>query len=111
MQKQMSKGRSIKDKIVLAILITIFAVFALGILYYLGFAVMWGFYGVGYELSFLPSKSIQQAFPEYDLSYDDVEYIEYGQRIGFNEYYWQRMSDEDAKAYLENFSEVKVNFR
>ena len=109
----MTKGRSVKDKIMLAILIIIFAVSALGILYYFGFAVMWGFYSVGYELSFLPSKEIYKVFPEYDLEINDIEYIEtgYGGLYGDYDYGMRTLSDEGAKTYIEEFRKVKVNLK
>lgn len=109
----MSKGRSVKDKIVLAILITIFAVFALGILSYLGVVSGFVFNILKDELSVLPSKAIYKVFPEYDLEINDIEYIETGYwgLYGDYDYGMRTLSDEGAKTYIEEFRKVKVNLK
>ena len=109
----MSKGRSVKDKIVLAILITIFAVFALDILSYLGVVSGFVFNILKDELSVLPSKAIYKVFPEYDLEINDIEYIEtgYGGLYGDYDYGMRTLSDEGAKTYIEEFRKVKVNLK
>ena len=65
----------------------------------------------GQPLSYFPAKDLRKVFPEYAISYEDVDRIEIGKKNGSGEFVMNELTDEEAKAYLESFSEVKVNLR
>lgn len=107
----MTKRSAARDKIVMAILITIFSVFAFGISLYYGAASIFVFGMMKDSLSVLPAKAIYKAFPEYNLEITDIEYIETGYKDTNGDFVMRTLSDEGAKTYIEEFRKAKVKLK
>ena len=97
----------VKDGIVIGILSAIALVFLTVIL--VDFSVV--FFSLGDIFSYLPSRAIYRAFPEYDVAEEDVECVEIGIRSDSGEYRIRTLSEEETKAYLKNFREARVRVK
>lgn len=66
------------------------------------------------RLAYNPKEEFIEVFPEYDISFEEIDRIEVGVGDrGENNYRMRTLSDEDAKAYLERLhsSYVQLNRR
>ena len=97
----------VKDGIVIGLLSAIALVFLTVIL--VDFSVV--FFSLGDIFSYLPSRAIYRAFPEYDVAEEDVECVEIGIRSDSGEYRIRTLSEEETKTYLKNFREARVRVK
>lgn len=104
-------NKSEREKRIILIVFIVLSIFLLSIAIWRSVPI---FVILGERLAYNSKEEFIEVFPEYDISFEEIDRVEVGVGDkGENNYRMRRLSDEDAKAYLERLhsSYVQLNRR